>query len=364
MESPLSADVGQTLQGLPGGRRVETYRALQGQIFRGTRVAVVGVSPGFVDTPHFRSMIVAGDGDEAVGAIARRTGAVVVSDNFAEPFGLGPGDEITVPAPAGPMPMRISAVVTNDFSGDRGSIIMHRDRLAAGWGGDTQVSHFNVFLAPGANLEATRAAIVQALRSTYVVKVLTLPQLVAYHQNMIDRAFAFTYAIQLLVIAVTLAGIVDLLTTQIIERRREMGLLRVIGADEPVIARAIWLEALVIGLSGAVLGAVGQRRHLAALGPRELPDPDRLRRRAPLRRAHRGVVRAARRRRGDHRRPTRGTPRAARAGPERAALRVGPLAACSRSVRRDASRARRMRDLGPGTLRDVGAGARYASRST
>jgi hypothetical protein len=37
---------------------------------------------------------------------------------------------------------------------------------------------------------------------------------------MIDQAFALTYAIQLLVIGVTLAGIVDLLTTQIIERRR------------------------------------------------------------------------------------------------------------------------------------------------
>jgi putative ABC transport system permease protein len=73
---------------------------------------------------------------------------------------------------------------------------------------------------------------------------------------MIDKAFAFTYAIQLLVIVVTLAGIVDLLTTQIIERRREMGLLRVMGADTDVVARTIWLEALVIGLSGALLGAL------------------------------------------------------------------------------------------------------------
>jgi putative ABC transport system permease protein len=72
---------------------------------------------------------------------------------------------------------------------------------------------------------------------------------------MVDQAFAFTYAIQLLVIAVTLAGIADLLATQIIERRREIGLLRVMGADASMINRAIWLEALVIGLSGAVLGA-------------------------------------------------------------------------------------------------------------
>ncbi|MGH7789618.1 MAG: FtsX-like permease family protein [Candidatus Binatia bacterium] len=255
LESPLNAAVGDVLARLPGVARVETYRVLQGLEFRGARVAVVAVSPGFVDSPQFRRMIVAGDGDDAVRAIAEDR-AVVVSDNLAEPFGLGPGDEIRVSAPGGPVTMRIAAVLTNDFSGDRGSIIMHRDRYAALWGGDTQVSHFNVFLAPGVDLEAARGAIVAALRDAYRVKILTLPQLVAYHQRMIDQAFAFTYAIQLLVIAVTLAGIVDLLSTQIIERRREMGLLRLIGADESVVARAIWLEALVIGLAGAAIGAV------------------------------------------------------------------------------------------------------------
>lgn len=254
MESPLSADVGTTLEGIPGVARVETYRALQGQVFRDVRVAVVAVSPGFLDTPEFRSMIVAGNGDEAVRTIQGDRG-VVVSDNFADQFGLQPGDEITVPAPSGPMPVRISAVVTNDFSGDRGSIIMHRDRFASHWGGDTQVTHFNIYLTPGTDVESARTAIVHALGRQYLIKVLTLPQLVAYHQHMIDQAFAFTYAIQLLVIAVTLAGIADLLATQVIERRREIGLLRVMGADASVVARAIWLEALVIGLAGALLGA-------------------------------------------------------------------------------------------------------------
>jgi len=255
LESPLSADAGEMIRRLPGVARVETYRALQGQEFNETRVAVVAVSPGLIDTAQFRSLIVAGDADEAVRAI-QHGGAVVVSDNLADRYGLRPGAEITVPAPAGPTSLPISAVITGDFSGDRGSIIMHRDRFATLWGGDTQASRFNVFLTPDTTVDAARTAIVQALRDRYLVKVLTVPQTLAYHQNMVDRAFAFTYAIQLLVIAVTLAGIVDLLTTQIVERRREMGTLRLIGAPEAVVARAVWLEALVIGLSGAVFGTI------------------------------------------------------------------------------------------------------------
>jgi putative ABC transport system permease protein len=254
LESPLSADVGDVLRAVPGVARVETYRAMQGQQLNDARIVMVAVSPDFVDTPQFRNMIVDGSPDDAVRAL-RDDREVLASDNLADRFGLRAGDEITVPTPAGPTRMRINAIIANDFSSDQGSIVMHRDRFARLWG-DTQVSHFNVFLTPGADLERARAAIVQALHDRYLVKVLTVPQTLAYHQHMVDRAFAFTYAIQLLVIAVTLAGIVDLLTTQVIERRREIGLLRLLGADEPTVARGIWLEALIIGLCGAVFGAI------------------------------------------------------------------------------------------------------------
>jgi putative ABC transport system permease protein len=252
LESPLAAEVGDQLAQLPGVGHVETYRALQGQPFRDTRIAVAAVSSAFVDTPEFRHAVVAGDADGAIQAIA--TGReVLVSDNLADRLGLSVGDDIAVPTPAGPATFRIRAVLTADYTGDQGSIILQRDRFVELWG-DDRVSHFNVFLRPGADLEAVRAAIVRALDGHYVVKVLTVGQALAYHQHMVDRAFAFTYAIQLLVIVVTLAGIVDLLTTQIIERRRETGLLRLIGAPRRVISQSIWLEALVLGLAGAALG--------------------------------------------------------------------------------------------------------------
>jgi putative ABC transport system permease protein len=197
---------------------------------------------------------VSGDAGTVVEAIAKDS-AVAISDNLADRFGLVTGSDIILATASGNVPMRISGIVTADFSGDQGSVILHRNRLEAFWA-DTQVSHFNLFVDPGSELETVRANVVRALRDRYVAKVLTIPQTLAYHQQMVDRAFAFTYAIQLLVIVVTLAGITDLLTTQVIERRREMGILRVLGASEQSIARAIWVEALVVGLSGAILGAM------------------------------------------------------------------------------------------------------------
>ena len=254
LETPLSPKVGDVLRSLPGVVRVETYRVLPGQTFRDSRIAVVAVSPGFVDTEQFRRQIVAGDAEEAVRAV--RSGSdVIVSDNLAERFGVGVGDAVRLPTPAGVESFRVAAVVAADYSGDQGSIILDRARFAALWE-DTLVSHFNVFLEPGANLDKVRNTAVRTLGHDYLVKVLTVPETLSYHQGMVDRAFVFTYAIQLLVVAVTLAGIFDLLATQIIERRREVGVFRALGADESHIARAIRLEAVTIGAVGALLGAV------------------------------------------------------------------------------------------------------------
>src|SRR5438552_784979 len=254
LETPLSADFGEALRGIPGVARVETYRVLPGQEYRGARITAVAVSPGFIDSEPFRRQVVGGDPGDAVGAITRREG-VVISDNLADRFGLTPGETISLPTPSGVETFRIRGLVAADYSGDQGAIILHRDEFTRLWH-DTQVSHFNLFLKPGADIEETRSRIALELGGSHLVKVLTVPQTLAYHQGMVDRAFAFTYAIQLLVVAVTLAGIFDLLTTQILERRRELGILRALGSDDSRIARSIRLEALVIGVAGAVLGCL------------------------------------------------------------------------------------------------------------
>jgi len=134
-------------------------------------------------------------------------------------------------------------------------VILNRTRLAALWG-DTRVSQFHVFLHPGEDPTAVRERISDALGRQYLLKILTVPETLAYHQSKIDEAFGFTYAIQLLVVVVTLAGIVDLLMTEVLERRTEIGILRSIGTDERRIARAVRLEAAVIGLAGALFGTV------------------------------------------------------------------------------------------------------------
>jgi len=251
---PVDASVGDVLRKLPGVERVETYRVLPGQPYRDLRIAVIGVSPGFVDAPLFRAQISEGDPATVVRAIADGSG-VVVSESFADRFETGPGRTIVLPTPRGSRPFPIAGVVAGDFSADHGSVILGRTAFEPLWG-DTRVSQFHLFLRSGADAGAVRERIGEALGSRYLLKILTVPDTLTYHQSKIDEAFGFTYAIQLLVFVVTLAGIVDLLMTDVLERRSEIGILRCIGTDERRIAQAVRLEAAVIGVSGALFGTV------------------------------------------------------------------------------------------------------------
>jgi putative ABC transport system permease protein len=251
---PVDAEVGDMLRKIPGVERVETYRVLAGQPYRDNRVAIIGVSPGFVETPIFQGQLVEGDRRSVVEAIREGIG-VVVSENFADQFHLGAGGTLVLPTPEGDRQFLITGVVTADFSGDRGSVILGRSSFEAFWH-DTRVSQFHLFLRSGEDPRGVRDHINEALGSRYLLKILTVPETLAYHRSKIDEAFSFTYAIQLLALAVTLAGIVDLLMTEILERRSEFGILRSIGMEEWRIARAVRLEAGVIGITGALFGMI------------------------------------------------------------------------------------------------------------
>ncbi len=90
----------------------------------------------------------------------------------------------------------------------------------------------------------------------YRLKILSFAEVVRYQAAAIDRAFAFTDAMQLLIMIVTVAGIFDLLVAAIVERRRELSLWQVIGADRRAVRRSVVIESATVGALGTALGVV------------------------------------------------------------------------------------------------------------
>ncbi len=254
LESPLPERVADEVRAVPGVRAVETWRAQYGQLYRGERVALFALSDGFFDPRTYGSRwYFAGDPVHAADALRRGEG-VNVSVALADRFGLHVGDAIELATPTGILSLPIVGIVA-DYISDRGAIVLRRRLYAERWQ-DPTVSRVHVFTNPDVSLETVRRGITGAIGHEHLVKMLSLRDVVRDLDEKIDRAFAFTDAIQLLIIIVTIAGILDLLVAGILERRRELAVWRLIGADDGAVRRAIVIEAGTIGGLGAALGLV------------------------------------------------------------------------------------------------------------
>ncbi len=256
LETPLPESIASEIQALPGVRAVESGRALPGQVFRGQRIGVLALSDGFFDPGRYPAHWYR-EGDPERARRALRTGeGVNVSTTLADSFDLHVGDAIELDTPAGKLVRPIVGVVP-DYISDRGSVILSRRLFVEYWREPT-VTRINIYLEPGESLEKARSAIASHFSARYLLKALSLREVLEYHDEYRRRAFAFTDAIQLLIVMVTVAGIFDLLFSAILERRRELGLWQLVGADERTVRRSIVIESATIGMMGATLGvAVG-----------------------------------------------------------------------------------------------------------
>ena len=86
--------------------------------------------------------------------------------------------------------------------------------------------------------------------------VLSNDELKSNVEDQVNQQFGIFYAIVAVAVFASLFGIVNTLTMSVIERTREIGVLRALGATRWQVRRSIADESLVIGLIGALLGIV------------------------------------------------------------------------------------------------------------
>jgi len=250
LEVPIPEAVGEEIRGLPGVAGVELFRGMFGQMYRGARILVFGADEGAGDrypAEWYRE----GDPKSAAPALDAGQGCLV-STNLADRFDLHAGQTLELASPTGIVRLPIVGIV-QDFSSDRGAVAMNRRVFTDRWQ-DSRITRAFVTLDGSASPETVRARITERLGSRYRLKMLSMPEVLAFQEGMIDRAFAFTDAIHLLVAIVIVAGILDLLLSSVLERRRELAVWRLIGADDARVRRSVMLESATIGALGAALG--------------------------------------------------------------------------------------------------------------
>jgi len=184
-------------------------------------------------------------------------GWVTLGKGWADETGLGVGDPITLRGPSGTRRTRVAGIVdTVVFGGQTVSMSLGTLR---GVYGVTAASELALKATAAAARPVLRQRVDRIVRHDYPnLAVLSNDELKSKVEDQVNQQFGIFYAIVGVAIFASLFGIVNTLTMSVIERTREIGVLRALGASRWQVRRSIADESLVIGLIGALLGiAVG-----------------------------------------------------------------------------------------------------------
>ena len=184
-------------------------------------------------------------------------GEATVGKAYAEEKDLAVGDSLKLEGPSGTRRARIAGIVeTVVFGGQTVGMSLETMERVYGTSADSQ-------LALKATSEDARPALRRKVEDVVSkdypnLSVLSNEELKADVEAQVNEQFGVFYAIVGVAIFASLFGIINTLTMSVIERTREIGVLRALGASRWQVRRSIAYESLVIGLIGALLGiAVG-----------------------------------------------------------------------------------------------------------
>jgi len=243
------ANMEQELEQIPGIDEIQPVRAPRIQ-FQGLPVMIVAIDLAKLARRVKRRMV-AGD-LETMNRLSQEGKGLIVSENLAGLRKLRLGDTVELPTPSGPLHLPVVGIIS-DLSNQLGSIFIDRKAYIRSYQDDS-VDVFRVYTKPGVPAEEVRRQINERFGSQRRLFVFLNREVRDFVDRIVGQWFGMTYIQVLVAVVVAILGIVNTLTVSIADRRRELGVLRALGALRAQIRRTIWMEALAIGAIGLILG--------------------------------------------------------------------------------------------------------------
>jgi putative ABC transport system permease protein len=212
-------------------------------------------SGGFIsavdDLPAMRQMVQVPVVDGSLDRLA--SGELVIDDRIAAEQGLAPGDRVPVTLPRGGERFYTVVGVYERTDLVQGYIISAED--ADGLRSPNPSQGF-VQLREGADPDAVRQQLERLLADSPEVVVQDQSGYVEQQTRVFDQVLVFVQILLVLAMVIAVLGVINTLVLSVIERTRELGLLRAVGLGRGATMRMVTVESVVISLFGALLGIV------------------------------------------------------------------------------------------------------------
>jgi putative ABC transport system permease protein len=246
---PLKEDTLAGLKAVPGVKIVDLYRLIRSN-YEGKPIVIESFSVR--NSASVRTLpMVSGDGTRALRELGESKG-VILSESFQSRFGKGTNDSIELATPSGRITFKVLGVYV-DYSSDIGSVLIDRALYKKYWRDDL-VDAFDLWLEAGANQQAVIQDIKQRYGEEYQLFISTHGELRNTVVNIMEQSFVVNYAVEIVAVVVAIFSVINTLLASILDRTREIGVLRAIGATQAQVRRSVVLEAAWMGVLGGLLG--------------------------------------------------------------------------------------------------------------
>jgi putative ABC transport system permease protein len=245
----IGLDLAERIAHVPGVESVSRFRAYEID-YEGLPVTLAGAEFN-ANRPREFSNFLSGRPPSSVLEEMKARDAALVSEPFAYKHHVRAGDHITLRLGSRLANFRVVDVFY-DYGNERGYILLDRSTMLR-YLPDPAPSNLAVYLVPGGNLETVREAI-QRVAANHDVLIFSNREIRREGVRIFDQTFAITYALEAVAVIVAVMGIAGALMSIVIDRRREFGLLRILGATSAQVRKLILVEAGVIGILANIAG--------------------------------------------------------------------------------------------------------------
>ncbi|RSN89464.1 hypothetical protein DMH26_29730 [Streptomyces sp. WAC 05379] len=182
--------------------------------------------------------------------------AMSVGSDYAKKHGVRVGDTISVAFKGGETAkLKVAAITDDDTSIDQGARYTSIETLSKYLPADRTPQSVMMFgKAKEGQEEAAYAALKKSLDSYPQYQVRDQTDYKEELKDQVGQLLNMVYGLLALAIIVAVLGVVNTLALSVVERTREIGLLRAIGLSRRQLRRMIRMESVVIALFGALLG--------------------------------------------------------------------------------------------------------------
>jgi putative ABC transport system permease protein len=235
---------------IPGIEAVASLRLSSSQVGDAS-IQVLGIDP--VNYPKVSGLVFSsGDSAEAYAAMADGR-ALIANGILAAQAGMKIGDEVTLETPDGPRAYRVVALGIDYLNAKLPTVYISQANLEQDFHETSDVL-IMANLAQGADDASVRAGLESLAKDYPAFKLFSSQQLRADMAEAMNSSFSMIYLLMVVLAAPSLIALINTLAISVLERTREIGMLRAVGATRRQIQRMILAESLLLSAMGTAFG--------------------------------------------------------------------------------------------------------------